>query len=205
MWYSICYGLIFNMILFKFTLKLIQIDSMQAQMIFNWLLFNYQHNSIQNYIFNEFWYSPAHMCLTFLYSLTKSDLNSPKDMTLTFLYEMIFVLHCYVWNIYRTPAGYTADRKTRRKRDMSCYGLLSAASHPPLPPPPLPTSPVCRTACGHVIRIRGLRESPRPLPPPHRIMNRFWQPRPKSRMASILETVSMVAEFGQQRWSCTNF
>ncbi len=41
--------------------------------------------------------------------------------------------------------------------------------------------------------------------PPHRIIDRFWQPRPKSRMASILESVSMVAEFGQQQWSCTNF
>jgi hypothetical protein len=36
-------------------------------------------------------------------------------------------------------------------------------------------------------------------------MDRFWQPRQKSRMASILETVSMIAEFGQQRWSYTNF
>ncbi len=36
-------------------------------------------------------------------------------------------------------------------------------------------------------------------------MDRFWQPHPKSRMASILESVSMVAEFGQQQWSYTNF
>ena len=36
-------------------------------------------------------------------------------------------------------------------------------------------------------------------------MARSWQPCPKSRMAFILETVSMVAEFGQQQWSCTNF
>ncbi len=41
--------------------------------------------------------------------------------------------------------------------------------------------------------------------PPHRIMGRFWQPRPKSRIASILETVSRIAGFGQQQWSCTNF
>jgi hypothetical protein len=40
---------------------------------------------------------------------------------------------------------------------------------------------------------------PHTPPPPHRIIDRFWQPRPKSRMASILETVSMVAEFGQQQ------
>ncbi len=36
-------------------------------------------------------------------------------------------------------------------------------------------------------------------------MDRFWQPHQKSRMASILETVSMIAEFGQQQWSYTNF
>jgi hypothetical protein len=55
-------------------------------------------------------------------------------------------------------------------------------------------------------RAAGLRAiSAPPLLPPHRIMDRFWQPRPKSRMASMLETVSMIAEFGQQRWSCTNF
>jgi hypothetical protein len=71
---------------------------------------------------------------------------------------------------YRTPAGYTADRKTRRKRNVGCCGLLSAANHHPPPPPHLPPSPpptlcVCHTACGHVIRIRGLRESPPPTPP----------------------------------------
>ncbi len=37
---------IFNMILFKLTLKLIEIDSMKAHMIFNWLLVIYQHNYI---------------------------------------------------------------------------------------------------------------------------------------------------------------
>jgi hypothetical protein len=37
------------MILFKFTLKLIEIYSVKAHMIFNWLLFNFQHNFIQNY------------------------------------------------------------------------------------------------------------------------------------------------------------
>jgi hypothetical protein len=96
MWYSICYGLIFNMILFKFTLKLIEIDSMKAHMIFNWLLFNYQHNSIQNFIFSEFWYSPAHMCLTFLFLLIKSDLLSTQDKILSFRSEMI--LHINPWN-----------------------------------------------------------------------------------------------------------
>ncbi len=36
-------------------------------------------------------------------------------------------------------------------------------------------------------------------------MDILWQPHQKSRMASILETVSMIAEFGQKQWSYTNF
>ncbi len=50
-----------------------------------------------------------------------------------------------------------------------------------------------------------------PYPPPHTPLppqwtwDRFWQPRQKSRMASILEAVSMIADFGQQQWSYTNF
>ncbi len=57
---------------------------------------------------------------------------------------------------HRTPAGHTAERKTRRKRNRGCYGLLSVPrqpySPPPLPlPPPIPR--FCRTACGHVISI----------------------------------------------------
>jgi hypothetical protein len=36
------------------------------------------------------------------------------------------------------------------------------------------------------------------------ILDRFWQPHQKSRMASILETVSTIADFGQQQWSCKN-
>jgi hypothetical protein len=86
---------------------------------------------------------------------------------------------------------------------MGCY-LLQVTPPPPPPPPPSPKLCVCRTTCGHVIRIRGLKESPPPSPPP-RIIDRFLQPRQKSRMASILETVSMIAEFGQQQWSHTNF
>jgi hypothetical protein len=56
---------------------------------------------------------------------------------------------------HRTPAGYTAERKTRRKRNMGCYELLSVSCHPSPPPLllPLPTPRICRTACGHVIRI----------------------------------------------------
>ena len=100
-----------------------------------------------------------------------------------------------------------SGQKDKEKEE---YGLLWAVicCMSPLPPPPpslLPTLRVCRTACSHVIRIRGLSESPPPPHTPQRIMDRFWQPRPKSRRASILETVSMVAEFGQQQWLCMNF
>ncbi len=47
---------------------------------------------------------------------------------------------------------------------MGCY-LLHVTPLPLPPPSPLPTLRVCRTACGHAIRIRWLRESP-PSPPP---------------------------------------
>ncbi len=111
--------------------------------------------------------------------------------------------------IFIEPPPETQRTERQGERGMwvaiGCY-LLHVTPLPPPPPSPLPTLRVCRTASGHVIQIRGLRESP---PPPthtsHRIMYKFWQPRPNSRMATILETVSMVAEFGQQQWLCTNF
>jgi hypothetical protein len=68
---------------------------------------------------------------------------------------------------------------------MSCY-LLHATPLPPLTFP-LPTPRICRTPCGHVIRISWQRETlPLPhTPPPNRIIVKFWQPLPKSRTASI--------------------
>ncbi len=63
---------------------------------------------------------------------------------------------------YQTPTGYTAQRKTRRKRNMGCYELLSTSCHPP----PLPTPRICRTTCNHVIRISWQRETHPPHPPP---------------------------------------
>jgi hypothetical protein len=60
---------------------------MKAHMILNWLLFNYLHHSIQNYIINEV--NTAQ--LTF--SLTKSDLISPQDKRFSFLEEMISHIH----------------------------------------------------------------------------------------------------------------
>jgi hypothetical protein len=53
---------------------------------------------------------------------------------------------------YRTPAGYTAKKKTRRKRNRGCQGLLSVA-HQPLPPPLSSHTPcACCIAWGCVIR-----------------------------------------------------
>jgi hypothetical protein len=93
------------------------------------------------------------------------------------------VLHSHVQNFYRTPAGYTADRKTRRKRNMVCYMLLSAACHlSSSSPPPHRASVAPPTAT-----LSGLAGGGRPPPPhtPNRIIARSWQPRPKSRTASI--------------------
>ncbi len=86
------------------------------------------------------------------------------------------VLHCYVRNFYRTPAGYTADRKTRRKRDMSCYGLLSAASHPPLH---LPPPPHCASVAQPAAMLSGLEGRGRAPPSPHLIWGRLSVTSPK--------------------------
>ncbi len=37
---------------------------------------------------------------------------------------------------HRTPAGHTAERKTRRKRNVGCHELLSVPCHPSSPPFP---------------------------------------------------------------------
>ncbi len=68
---------------------------------------------------------------------------------------------------HRTPAGHTAEKKTRRKRNRGCYGLLSVPRQPFSPLPLPPTSRACRIACGYVIRI-SWRETPPPShsPPP---------------------------------------
>ncbi len=84
---------------------------------------------------------------------------------------------------YRTPAGYTVDRKTRRKRNMGCYWLLSASCHPS------PPSPHRASVALPAATLSGLAGRGRPLPlpqiPPKQDYSRFCQPRPKSRTASI--------------------
>ncbi len=53
--------------------------------------------------------------------------------------EILGHLGCQGWVVYgtaesrifhRTPAGHTADKKTRRKRNRGCYGLLSIPRQP---------------------------------------------------------------------------
>ncbi len=70
---------------------------------------------------------------------------------------------------HRTLAGRTAERKTRRERNVGCYELLSVPRHPSSPPSPL-TPRICRTTCGHIIRI-SWRETP---PPPHPHSPHCW-------------------------------
>ena len=71
-----------------------------------------------------------------------------------------------------------------------------------LAPPPLPSPPFKCDKKGSWPARHFL-----PLTPPssHWIWDRSWQPRQKSRMASILEVVNMIADLGQQQWSYTNF
>jgi hypothetical protein len=75
---------------------------------------------------------------------------------------------------HRTPAGHTADKKTRRKRNRGCYGLLSIPRQP-FSPLPSPTSRVCRTACGYVIRISWRKAPPPSHTPPPPPTHSPWQ------------------------------
>jgi hypothetical protein len=98
------------------------------------------------------------------------------------------VLHCCVRNFFIEPPPDTQRKERRGERGiwvaMSCY-LLHVT--PPLPPPtsPLPTPRICRTACGHVIRISWRETLPPPTYSPLQDFGHFWRPRPKSRTASL--------------------
>ncbi len=101
---------------------------------------------------------------------------------------------------HQTPAGYTAERKTKRKRNMGCYELLSASCHPlslsSSPPPPYRASVAPPAAT-----LLGLTEGRPPPPPPTHspLLNwdSFQRPWPKVRTASIKGVKSVAAEFGQ--------
>ncbi len=108
----------------------------------------------------------------------------------------MIVLQCYV-QIFIKPPPDTQRTERQGERGIwvarGCY-LLQATPLSTFPPPLSPH-------CGSVAPPAAMLSPP----PPHQIMDRFWQPCQKSRMASVLESVSMIAEFGQQQWSCTNF
>jgi hypothetical protein len=105
---------------------------------------------------------------------------------------------------YRTPAGYTAKRKTgngvMRKAEKEEYGLLCAviccAQTPPPPPPPL-SYPVRHFTCTW-LWLTGLEAqggAPPPIPTPLLGALRLqWQ---FSRTASNLEVVNMMTDIGQ--------
>jgi hypothetical protein len=117
-------------------------------------------------------------------------------------------LYQYVLYMYRSCGTFFYRERMQqqngdiRKRDgvkTMCIWLhlVQGRVYSSLSPPPHPLlTPAFK--CDN----KGSRPAlPFPPPPtlPQRIMDRLWQPRPKSKMASILETVSMVAEFGQQQ------
>ena len=74
------------------------------------------------------------------------------------------VWRCLEWNFHRTPVGYTAKKKERRKRNRSYQGLLAVAQQPspPLPLPPFTHAARLLGCLGPVIRTR----------PPPPIVNR---------------------------------
>jgi hypothetical protein len=93
------------------------------------------------------------------------------------------------------PIGYTAKKKTRRKRNRGCQELLSVARQP-LPLPPLPPPHTARLL--HCLGLRyqdWLRRGP-PLSLWPKISD-FQERRLKRRTASIWRPKSDAAEFGQ--------
>ncbi len=84
-------------------------------------------------------------------------------------FESCFLFCTATCEIFIEPPPDTQRTERQGERGiwvaMGCY-LLHVTPLPPPPPSPLPSLRVCRTACGHVIRIRGLRESPPPLRTP---------------------------------------
>jgi hypothetical protein len=70
---------------------------------------------------------------------------------------------------HRTPAGHTAEKKTRRKRNRGCYGLLSVPRQPSSSPHSSP--PQCASIAPPAATLSGLAEGrllpPPTVPPPH--------------------------------------
>ncbi len=121
---------------------------------------------------------------------------------------LAWIVVSFLWNFFISREASTAERRYRKEKWSENYmhmGAFSTRTHSLLPlssPPPL--SPPFK--CDNKGSWPALHFLPLTPPPPlHWIMDRFWQPRLKSRMASILESVSMIAEFGQQQWSYMNF
>ncbi len=135
-----------------------------------------------------------------MYGMLQSDI---------FSYRCIFYIAVsFLWNFFISKEASTAERRYRKERWSENYmhmGAFSTRTHSLLPlsssPPLLPPFKCDKKGSWPALHFLPLT----PPPPPHWIMDSFWQPRQKSRMASILETVSMIAEFGQQQWSYTNF
>ncbi len=108
------------------------------------------------------------------------------------------------------PRRIHSGQKDEEKEGYELLWAVICYKPPPSTSPTSPLPPHCASVAPPAAMLSGLEgwgraPPPHTPPPPHRIMDRFWQPHPKSRMASVLETVSMIAEFGQQQWSCTNF
>jgi hypothetical protein len=107
--------------------------------------------------------------ILYIYSpRTVHFLNSMKCIFVTqslYIEQRIYLFCTAMCGIfYRTPAGYAADKKTRLKRNMGCYELLSASCHPS-PPSNFPPPPHRASVAPPAATLSGLGGRGRPLPP----------------------------------------
>jgi hypothetical protein len=95
-----------------------------------------------------------------------------------------------------------SDMRKRNGRE-GCMCMKYSQSQGHVCPSPSPPPPKCdKESSWPACATSSLPHAP--LPPPLDL-GQFQQPRQKSRMASDLEVLSMIADIGQQQWSYTNF